>query len=331
MRVFLTILSLSLSLVVTPISCNVGAVFAAEVAQEFAGPSQRFLLATPFRKIKPVLKSYGMTESQMALARQLSAQEELGFFGYHGARREFLIFQDIIRNGLEEILDIPIRSDFHFMRIPGDPFLNVNSTKQFFALHPKGINDNLPRERLQLLAMNLCLYSLYQEQWELSLHYFSKNTNVSRHDYEQVLIPFFIMLGVDPAYISHAFTIGESWLSRQSGVLMQFFDHSNYEFLDQHAYLAIKKGARYYPHYAISEMLMNLNQRKFPQFRLLLSNQFTLNPHCPLSIYRYTLTSDADFKSYQDELKRYFQSMPFDQSQKELYKAQLLSLWGKEG
>lgn len=307
------------------------AVVISQVPTDFLSPTEKYLAVNDISKIKPHLKSIGIRKAHVAIINQVIQEEKLGFFGYHGARREFLIFQDIIRYGIEEILGIPIRSDFHFLRIPGLPNLNVDSVDEFLEKHPHEINDNLPLERLQLLAMNIALYSPHQEPWELSLHYFSQNTNVAKHNYEKVLIPFFLMLGVDPIYIHEAFEIGESMLTKKSGVLLQFFDNSLYRLVDQQTYLAIKKGARYFPSTPLSHLLLDLNQTKFPQFRLILNNQYTLNPSSSLSIKRYTLTDNQKFESYQNRLREYFQSLPFDKYQSENYREKLLSLWEELG
>lgn len=294
---------------------------------EFLSPTHRYLTVNQLNQIKPHLKQMGIANEHVMIMNKAIQEETLGFFGYHGARREFLIFQDIIRFCLEEIVGIPIRSDFHFLRIPGHPDLNVDSVDEFFDNHPAGINDNLPMDRLQLLAMNIALYSPYQEPWELSLYYFCQNTNISKHSYEEVLIPFFFMIGVDPAYIHHAFEIGEAMLTKKSGVLLQFFDTSEYDLTDRQTYLAIKKGERYFPNNPLSQLLLDLHQTKFPQMRMLLNNRFTLNPNSSLSVKRYTLTSPQEFEAYQKALREYFQSLPFDIFQSENYRLQLLSIW----
>lgn len=327
MRSFLHAIFISVCLLTSPFIEAAGSSHAVATSTEFLGPTERFLIANPLDKIKPHLKAMGIKESHVKIINQAIAEETLGFFGYHGARREFLIFQDIIRYGIEEILGIPIRADFHFLRIPGHPKLNVDSISEFFAKHPGGINDNLPIERLQLLSMNTALYSPYQEPWELSLNYFTKNANISKHDYEEVLIPFFLMLGIDPVYIPEAFKIAEAMLTRKSGVLIQFFDTSLYELADQQAYFSLVRGERLLPNDPISQLLLDINQTKFPQSRLVLNNRNTLNPYSSLSMKRYTLTSSDEFAAYQNALRKYFQSLPFDEFQKENYRAQLLSLW----
>lgn len=327
MRKLIYAILLSFSFLTSPVAYS-----ASHTATEFVSPTQRLLKATPLNQIKPYLKAMGVDDDHVKIMNKAIEAETVGFFGYHGARREFLIFQDIIRFGIEEILEIPLREDFHFMRIPGHPSLNVFSAEEFLRKHSGAlINDNLPMERMQLLAMTMALYTNYQDPWEISLHYFTQNTNVAQHNYKDVLVPFFLLMGVDPVYIDEAFAIGEALLTKKSGVLIQFFDSSAYDLVDQYAYLARKKGELISPNSPLSALLWNPQQTNFPQFRLVLNNHGTLNPNSTISMKRYTLTPSKEFKNYQNTLRKYFQTLPYDVSQKENYRFQLISLWGLEG
>lgn len=330
MKIISSVLSsffISLSILSTPLPLQADQINeTVELAVDFMAPSQRYLTTHPLSNIKPHFKSYGVTSQHVEVFQKAIAEETYGFFGYHGMRREFMIYQDIIRVALEEILGIPIRPDFHFLRMPGDPNLNIDSAYAFIKKHPYDVNDDLPSESQHILSMNMSLYEHYWDPGQCSVYYFAKNINFGMFNYEKKLIPFFHLLGIDPVYIHEAFEIGRSMLVNE-GVLLQFFDHSNYELADKQAYLSYPSGRIYHPQQPISHLILDKNRSNFPQFRLLMNNMYTLNPNSSLVIKRHHLTPEAVYETFEENLRAYFQTLPVDVMQKEAYRESLLSMW----
>ena len=294
------------------------------VGTDFITPTERYLSTHPLANIKPYLKNFGVTSNHVTALNEAISNETIGFFGYHGSSREFRIYQDIIRFSIEEVLGISIRPDFQFMRIPGDPNLNTDSVYEYFAMQSDEEQNPIINESHLFLAMNMALYEQYYYYEQCSIYEFAHNN--SKYNFEKKIIPFFALLGIDPSYIHKAFEIGRSKLTN-SGVLLQFFDISNYELIDQQTYNSLSTGKRYFQNYTTSQFILNMEQTAFPQFRLLLNNHHTLNPNSSLVIKRYDLSSSYNKDFYEQELRKYLKKLPANEVQKEIYKAELLSRW----
>ena len=183
-----------------------------------------------------------------------------------------------------------------------------------------------PLEAQRLLSMNMTLYGNYWHYDQSSVYFFVTDTSFGDINYKHKLITFFTKLGVDPSYIEEAFNIGLSTLS-DGGILMQFFDTSNYALVDEQAYLSYEGGKKYYTNEPISTLILDPHRTDFPQFRLLLSNRHILNPKSAVEIKRYEMTSPAALKSYEQAMRDYFQTCPVDVYQKEIYRSELLTTW----
>lgn len=296
-----------------------------KVTTQFVAPSKRFLATHPLSNIKPYFKTYGVTSEHVRVLKKAMNEENYGFFGYHGGKKEFRIYQDMIRFGVEEILGISIRPDFHFLRIPGDPELNISSATQFLKDRSYSINDDIPSVGKHILSMNMALYEHYWYNTQCSVYFFAKNGNWAQHNYEDQLVPFFNRLGVDPVHIHQAFEIAHSKLAN-SGVLFQFFDMADYKLVNKHSFIAQVRG-EFLSNQPVSQYILDTGRSDFPQFRLLLNNQQTLNPSSSLVIKRYSLTTPQAEKEYEEAMRAYFQTLSVDVIKKEAYKAELLSLW----
>lgn len=312
---------LSASLTAAPIE-HVSSI---EETVHFVAPTQRYLITHPLSQIKPFFKSYGVNGEHVKIFKKAIEEEKYGFFGYHGGRKEFRIFQDMIRFGIEEILGIPIRPDFHFLRVPGDPQLNTRSAAEFLKKHSYNINDDLHAIGKELLSMNIALYENHTARYQSTVFFFVNNHNYAQHDYENKLATFFQRLGVDPVYVHEAFEMARTKLAN-SGFLMQFFDTADYQVVNEQSYLSHNTG-KYYSSQPISELILDTSRTAFPQFRLLMNNHYTLNPNSSLSMKRYSLNGPEVEKEYEDAMRAYFQTLPVDVYQKEAFKAELLSLW----
>lgn len=298
----------------------------AEMEETFISPTKRFNATHDLFNIFSKFKSYGATSTHFTLFSQLIEKEDTTFFGYHGARREFRIYQDIIRIAIEELLEIPIRPDFHFFRIPGDPKQDIGSAKQFLINHNYDVFDDNPLEAQQLLSINMALYEYYWNDNNCSVYFFVNDANWHFHSYENLIRPFFILLGIDPNYIHEAFEIGRNTLNG-SAVLMQLFDGSGYQFLNDQAYLSHMSGRVYQTDDTPSEVILDNEKSSFPQLRLMMDNQYSLNPFSYLIVKRYDLNDTETVNDFEQKLRHYLKTLPIDASQKEIYREQLLHMW----
>lgn len=293
---------------------------------EVETPTQRYLTTHSIDHIKPYMKNMGVTEEHVyAMKDAISNESTEGFFGYHGASREFRIYQDLIRFGIEEIVGIPIREDFHFLRIPGDPALNFDSAEDYLnrsisGTLPEGVNDSR-----YYLPLNIALYENFYFEELCSITGFAKG--LQHKGFEKRLIPFFEKLGIDSQHIQKAFEIARSKIPNK-GVLLQFFDTASYELADRFVYCSLSTGKPYFKDKKISEFILNPQQTAFPHLRLIVSNLQALNPNSSLVIKRYDLTNDYVQKAYEDALRKFLKSLPVDTDTAEKYKEELKSLWG---
>lgn len=297
----------------------------------FVPPSKRHLSSVSFENtIEPVLRRYNVTSPQKALLNRAIENETLGFVGYHGAKRDFRIYQDIIRFAFEEVLRIPIREDFHFLRTPGNPQLNVNSAEEFLNRHPGKINDTLPTESAQLLSMNMALYENLGVESQSTVYFFTKNTNWVTYSYESKIEPFFQAIGLDPDDVDRAFAIGRSKLP-SSGVLLQIFDSSEtpYDLADSQTYLAHGGGNPYLPKEPISKTMADKNKKRFPQIRLILNNKTTLNPFSKMVVRRYDLATPEQRANYETAMRNYFSSLSVDVAKRDRYIEKISRIWGQ--
>lgn len=313
---------LSISILFTPIS-------AAPTATDttFVAPTKRFNTTHDLKSIFSKFRSYGTTDKHFKLFDKVIENETKGFFGYHGARRDFRIFQDIIRIAMEEILDIPIRDDFQFFRVPGNPKQNVGTAHEFLVRHNFDVFDDNALEGQQILSVNMALYEYYWNDTNCSIYFFVRDANFAMHSYEDKIKPFFLLLGVDPAYIHEAFEIGRKNLNN-SAALFQLFDNSvNYEMVNKQTYLSHISGRVYQSKDTPSQIITNTAISSFPQLRLMMDNQHALNPFSSLGVKRYDMNEPETIQKYEQKLKSFIQTLPVDVSQKELYRAQLLDMW----
>lgn len=304
-------------------------VFSADNSDLFESPTKRHLQNHPFSTyIWPELRKQNATTKHRMVLKRAMNQEKMGFFGYHGGKRDVRIYQDVIRFAFEEVLHIPIREDFHFLRTPGYPDFNINSAKEFLDAHKTEIIDTLPLESSQLLAMNFALYENYLRPAECSPYYFVKNSNWKQYDYEKKLIWFFEAIGLDPAAIHGAFEIARSSLPN-GGVLLQMFDTSekSYALANSQAYVSHGRGRRYYPEKKLSDFILDNSKRAFPEIRMVLNSETTLNPFSSLSIQRYDISTREETAAYKEKMRAYFRSLNVTEAKRDEYIDKISSIW----
>lgn len=294
------------------------------VEESFIAPSTRYLSTHDLNYIKPFMKGYGVIEKHVFVFNNAIAKETIGFFGYCGAGREFRIYQDLIRFVVEDILKIYLRDDFQFLNIPGQPVLNINSAAEFLALEPSTLQDAQLKAANPFISLNLALYENYYYESLCSIPFFTKNHE--QKGLETKLEPFFIALGINKDNIRKIFTIARSKLPNE-GILLQFFDDSNYELLNKQAYCSLSNGTPYLRDFKISDFLLNPNQNAFPRIRLIMNNRYTLNPHSSLKVIRYDMTAEYVRQAYEQAIRDFLKTLSVDVELVKKYREELLSKW----
>ena len=99
-----------------------------------ATPTQRHLELHSFEKINENLKPK-MQEKVPQFLEIANQEDEETFFGYHGMSQNNRLFQDILKGVFEEVLEIPMRDDFYFLRIPGESTWDWKNGKHTFLTH----------------------------------------------------------------------------------------------------------------------------------------------------------------------------------------------------
>lgn len=287
---------------------------------QYRYPTERFIDAYGWESISSGLKSLGVSMVHRNLFDRVWHREEPGFLGYHGSTQEYRIYQDIIRLILEEHVQIPIRDDFHFFRIPGDPQFQYHSLQEYG-------DYQWNYSPTYFLCMNYALYGNFHNPASCSYYYFAANSSLTYVDYESKLLWLFEKLGIEMSTISNSFNIGRHHLGAEKGILIQVFDMSHYNPWRDYYNLSDHQCGTFDTS-PISEIVTGTTPASFPwQIRMLMSNRHTLNPHSSLCIKRYDAVDPQVIKEYEQELRRYIQSLSPDQEKIKQYKDELFTAW----
>lgn len=306
------------------------------IKPDYESPTKRFMGHYTYDLVLQTLKTHGLSLEHRNFFEHIIPHEELGFFGYHSSTQGFRIYQDIIRMILEEICEIQIKKDFHFLRIPGKPLLHRQSAQQFLEDYPL-IYDHTPDQREQLLSMNYSLFGNFNNFGECTIYWFTKNTSASTVGFQNQLIYLFDLLGISTDSILNLFLIGSSLMAMDNAVLFQFFDFSHYNsfenyysVVDQMCYNSGPFGTPNPLQMGMSETYFGVHPSPFPdQFRLVINNSHTLNPYSSLNIKRFDRNDPARVQEYETNLRRAIKNLPYDESKTMQYKELLLNIWGQ--
>lgn len=300
--------------------------------EQFRSPTQNFLSAHPLDQILYSMRVSGIATTDFTLFHQLIAQENEGFFGYHGGCSDYRLYQDLIRFMVEEHLGIYIREDFHFLRIPGDNALNFDEAQEFLHtfLRQYGaeFHDSIPEVRQHILSLNMALFQSYDKPWDLTPRYFIQNSPWTRPNYWESIKLFAKQVGIHPEDLQPIITIGRLHLPQDRGIMMQLFDASEerYSLVDTHAYVAYS-GGKPFGQSPASCYLLNDSLTNFPQLRLVINNSDLLNPYSSLVIKRYDTCTDGQRQNYEEEMRSLIRELPVDHEKCQAMRAYLLSLW----
>ncbi len=291
-------------------------------AFEWLPPTTRFMEEETWPKIDEGLRANQVSTEYRDFFDQIAKEEHIGFFGYHGTTQEFRIYQDIVRLLIEEAVQIPIRPDFHFMRVPGEPRYLYHSIKEYGNY----LNDYSPTD---FICLNYSIYSNYNSDFYSTYFYFATNNSSSSINFEEKLHWLFERLGIDQSAIYELFTLGRQYVGvSKTGVVFQFFDtshhngHSYYEFVDPIL------GTFAHNDMVFSKVIEGTKPSHFYlQLRLLMSNSRTLNPYAPIAVKRFDLIDPEVAKQYESAMRKYIKTLKVDSVKAKSYADDLKKLW----
>jgi hypothetical protein len=309
---------------------------------DYYGPTEQLIKRESWERIESKLNRMKISNELIPFFDSIAAQESWGHLGYHGTNQQFRIYQDIIRFTMEEIVSIPIRSDFQFLRIPGDPDLNLKTCEEFFDYWGKKVDNKSELRAKQLLSLNFGMYSNFDVEGSCSVMFFARDISKTKIDYSKFLNPFYNKLGIPLSDLKALFAIAKKWLDDDAGVLLQVSENSHLTDLNQEAFnladilcYPAKKGGFVHGtrpisiHYGriLSDIYVNSDVDIAPQLRLIISNKTTLNPYSQLSIKRFDSYSPETIKGYEAEMKEYIRNMTFSEEKTQKYRDNLLNTW----
>ncbi len=286
-----------------------------------ASPTDRFEEAHSIEEIRYFLRADKITFVYKDLFDRAIAHENQHFAGYIVGSHQMRVYQDCIRIIMEDILEISVPLDFHFLAVPGYPHHSINSLQEvpevFFSK-----KHLVPRAMKRLLSFHPILYANYKNVGFCPAKEFTLNRR--RHDSKD-LYWLGETLGIDREVLDEAYAIGEHYLSHDYGLLMQIFD-PDFEAIDRVVYPAYPSG---HPvqNSALSDYLHALQPNYPTQFFLLLSDRDLLNPAQPIRFRRYSNVQTNQIKEYEQALRRLIRGAQPDKTKCYQYKEHLELLW----
>jgi hypothetical protein len=295
---------------------------------EFTSPTKRYVTEVTLDQIKYDLKGKGVGLEYRELYDKAIAEETMGFMGYHGDSLDFLVYQDIIRIVIEEIIEIPIRKDFHFVSSPirpKDSIQNLEDLSRFFVKsrhYSASVSNNT-------FPLNFTVYANHNHLGLNTVLNFSKNASDTTNFQHKELRHLFEKLGMDSDLLEMIFTISQQYLDSKTGIILQIFDNSTnpYGLTNAEGYASYPNGF-IAENRLISEYFMESSAINFPQeLRLVLNVSGILNPNAPISIKRYTKIQPVKLKNWEQKLRELIRSSSFDVSQRDELRDELLHKW----
>lgn len=309
----------------------------------FKGPTEQLVKRESWGHIESKLHKMKISSQYFPLFETISSDEDWGHIGYHGAAQGYRIYQDIIKMVVEEVLQIPVREDFQFLRIPGDSDLNLNSIDEFADFWGK--LNNHGKKGKQLLSLNFGIYSNFDVPGSSSLNFFVHDYSKGHISLINELKPFFEQVGLNPSAVSQLFNLASNRLSDEGGVLLKISEtshltnpnHKAYNHADILCY-PCKRGGYAYGHSSFSNHMSRLMTSQYtegdidiaPQFRLLINNKVVLNPYSDFHIMRWDLYDTETIANYEKELRAAIKKLKSNPAKADAYRNKLLNLWQVE-
>lgn len=295
---------------------------------EFVSPTKQYVNEVTLDQIKYNLRGKGVGLDYREVFDKAIAEEKVGFMGYHGDNLDFLVYQEIIRIFIEEVLEIPIRKDFHFVSTPFRINDSIGSLEDLFKLF---VNDVYYSQIIldNTFPLNFSLYSNHNRLGLNTVLNFSKNVGDGANLQRKELRYIFEKLEMDSDLLEAIYDISHEYLDSQAGIFLQFFDNSTipYEFGNARGYASYPNGF-IAENDLISEYFLNNHLVEFPQeLRLVLDVSGILNPKSPITIKRYTKIQPGKFKAWEQKLRELICSAYFDPLKRDVLRKDLLHKW----
>ncbi|KAF3361778.1 hypothetical protein PHSC3_001668 [Chlamydiales bacterium STE3] len=295
---------------------------------EFIFPSKQHINEVTLDKIKYDLRGKGVGLDYRELFDKAIAEENIGFMGYHGDSLEFLVYQDVIRIIVEEILEIPVKKDFHFVSTPLRMNDSLQSLEGLSGLFVKGVYySQIVVE--STFPLNFAMYSNHNRLGLNTVLNFSKNAGDGANLQRKELQYMFESLGMDSALLEVIYDISHQYLDSKAGILLQVFDNSiaPYGLGNAVGYASYPNGF-IAENRLISEYFLDSHSADFPQeLRLVLGVSGILNPTSPITIKRYTKIQPGKLKAWEQELRGLILSSSFDSIKRDALRQNLLHVW----
>ncbi|MGE4574519.1 hypothetical protein [Parachlamydia sp.] len=295
---------------------------------EFISPTKQYVAEVTLDQIKYNLKGKGVGLDYRELFDKAIAEENIGFMGYHGDSLDFLVYQDIIRIFIEEVLEIPVRKDFHFVSTPFRINDSIHSLEDLSKVFVNGVYyssiilDNT-------FPLNFSMYSNHNRLGLNTVLNFSKNIGDRANLQRKELRYLFEKSGIDSNLLDVIYDISHQYLDSKAGVLLQFFDNSTtpYGFGNAVGYASYPNGF-IAENNLISEYFLDNHLVEFPQeLRLVLDVSGILNPKSPITIKRYTKIQPGKLKAWEQKLRELIRSSSFDPLKRDVLRQDLLHKW----
>ncbi len=279
-----------------------------------------------FQRTQELGKVSDLTAERMNDFHKIAAKEQEGFLGYYGDSIDFLIYQDIIRFVIEEIVEIPVRADFQFLAPPLDPMLKIQTKEDLVRAF-----DNAMTLQEGTFPLNFTLWDNLDRLGLNTIRQFVKNEPVKPLGYERRLKWLFERLGIQNKEIAPLFQLARQRLASPTGVILQFFDTTgdSYAVAKNIAYPAYPNGF-IAANKTVDEYFMDDDfTPPYPhEIRLILNNSETLNPSSKLKIVRYTPDiTPSQLSSYQKALRKQVKKLSSNKTKRKSYQKELQSKW----
>lgn len=298
----------------------------------FQSATNRFLSRVPINIVLGEMHANNIATDDTPFFLDLAAKETKNFVGYHGGCSEYRIFQDLIKCIVTDVLDIEVRNDFHFLRVPGEGVLSYNKAQDFlasFQANNTKLHDTIPDVRYHVLSLNISLFQSYNAPWDFTPRYYVENKSWTKPDFWNILLDFAEKVGFQRSDFQMVIDEAQKVLPRDRGMLIQFFDGSTktHAFTDKHFYPSYS-GGKSYGSEKPSYYLFSQYITEFPQFRLVINDQDVLNPlKSPLIMRRYDKLSKQERNIYEQTLHDWIRSTPVNTVKAKKVRKALLNLW----
>lgn len=299
--------------------------------EAFESPTKKQVERETLEVIKYNLKAKGGDLTYRELFDKAINEEISGFLGYYGDTLSYLIYQDIIKAVVEEVVDSPLRKDFHFLAPPMQREGYPESLIDLALLFKK---EGYPQNKVlkATFPLNFSLYANHNNSGLNSVQRFSTGGRERSKSQRSQLTGFFVRAGIDPEIIDDLYSLAYQHLDDKAGVLLQLFDLSlePYAFANTYSYPSRPNGF-IAENKQTGEYFTDSHSNPFPEeLRLLLTAQGILNPNSPLSIRRYTKIQPGKLKAWEQALKRAIKAFPVNEEAKKSFKEELLKAWAPQ-